>query len=35
MRLRGVHHVELSVLDYDASIAFYDRMFGRLGYTSF
>jgi catechol 2,3-dioxygenase-like lactoylglutathione lyase family enzyme len=35
MRFRGVHHVELSVLDYPASIAFYDRMFGWLGYTSF
>jgi catechol 2,3-dioxygenase-like lactoylglutathione lyase family enzyme len=35
MRWRGVHHVEFSVLDYDASIAFYDRMFGWLGYASF
>jgi catechol 2,3-dioxygenase-like lactoylglutathione lyase family enzyme len=35
MRLRGVHHVEFSVLDYDNSIKFYDRMFGWLGYTSF
>jgi catechol 2,3-dioxygenase-like lactoylglutathione lyase family enzyme len=35
MRWRGVHHVEFSVLDYDASIAFYDRMFGWLGYRSF
>jgi catechol 2,3-dioxygenase-like lactoylglutathione lyase family enzyme len=35
MRFRGVHHVELSVLDYDASIKFYDRMFGWLGYRSF
>jgi len=35
MRLRGVHHVEFSVLDYDASIEFYDRMFGWLGYRSF
>lgn len=35
MRWRGVHHVEFSVLDYEASIAFYDRMFGWLGYTSF
>ena len=35
MRWRGVHHVEFSVLDYDASVAFYDRMFGWLGYQSF
>jgi len=35
MRFRGVHHVEFSVLDYEASIAFYDRMFGWLGYKSF
>lgn len=35
MRLRGVHHVEFSVLDYEHSIAFYDRMFGWLGYKSF
>ena len=35
MRWRGVHHVEFSVLDYEKSIEFYDRMFGWLGYTSF
>ncbi len=35
MRWRGIHHVEFSVLDYDRSIAFYDRMFGWLGYKSF
>jgi catechol 2,3-dioxygenase-like lactoylglutathione lyase family enzyme len=35
MRLRGVHHVEVAVLRYDESIAFYDKMFGWLGYTSF
>lgn len=35
MRWRGVHHVEFSVLDYDHSIQFYDRMFGWLGYQSF
>ena len=35
MRWRGVHHVEFSVLDYDNSIKFYDRMFGWLGYKSF
>jgi len=35
MRWRGVNHVEFSVLDYEASIAFYDRMFGWLGYASF
>lgn len=35
MRWRGVHHVEFAVLDYDESIAFYDAMFGWLGYSSF
>lgn len=35
MRFRGVHHVEFSVLDYENSIKFYDRMFGWLGYKSF
>jgi len=35
MRWRGVHHVEFSVLDYETSIAFYDRMFGWLGWRSF
>ncbi len=35
MRGRGVHHVEFNVLDYEASIAFYDAMFGWLGYMSF
>ena len=35
MRFRGVHHVEFSVLDYDHSVKFYDRMFGWLGYRSF
>ena len=35
MRWRGVNHVELNVLDYDASIAYYDAMFGWLGYRSF
>jgi catechol 2,3-dioxygenase-like lactoylglutathione lyase family enzyme len=35
MRWKGVHHVEFSVLDYEASLAFYDRMFGWLGYKSF
>jgi catechol 2,3-dioxygenase-like lactoylglutathione lyase family enzyme len=35
MRWRGVHHVEFAVLDYDDSIAFYDKMFGWLGYSSF
>jgi len=35
MRFRGIHHVEFSVLDYDNAIAFYDRMFGWLGYKSF
>lgn len=35
MRFRGVHHVEFSVLDYEESIKFYDRMFGWLGYLSF
>ncbi|NMM43867.1 hypothetical protein HH303_05220 [Rhodospirillaceae bacterium KN72] len=35
MRWRGINHVEFSVLKYEDSIAFYDRMFGWLGYTSF
>lgn len=35
MRWRGVNHVEFAVLDYDRSIAFYDAMFGWLGYSSF
>lgn len=35
MRFKGVHHIELSVLDYDASIRFFDKMFGWLGYRSF
>jgi len=35
MRWKGVNHVELSVLDYDKSIAFFDKMFGWLGYKSF
>lgn len=35
MRFRGLHHVELSVPDYDSAIRFYDRMFGWLGYRSF
>ncbi|OBI22284.1 hypothetical protein A5712_01260 [Mycobacterium sp. E2327] len=35
MRWRGVCHVEFAVLDYDESIAFYDALFGWLGYSSF
>lgn len=35
MRWRGVSHVEFAVLDYDASIEFYDGLFGWLGYDSF
>ncbi|MDD3446144.1 MAG: VOC family protein [Zavarzinia sp.] len=35
MRWRGLHHVEFSVLDYETSVEFYDRMFGWLGYASF
>ncbi|OBF13374.1 hypothetical protein A5730_02915 [Mycobacterium sp. ACS4054] len=35
MRWRGVCHVEFAVLDYDQSIAFYDALFGWLGYSSF
>jgi catechol 2,3-dioxygenase-like lactoylglutathione lyase family enzyme len=35
MRFRGVNHVEFSVLNYENSIKFYDRMFGWLGYRSF
>ncbi len=35
MRCRGVHHLELNVIDYQKSIDFYDAMFGWLGYLSF
>jgi len=35
MRFKGVHHVEFSVLEYDESIKFFDKMFGWLGYKSF
>lgn len=35
MRLRGINHVDIAVIDYDASIQFYDAMFGCLGYWSF
>lgn len=35
MRWRGVSHVEFAVLSYDDSIAFYDALFGWLGYSSF
>ena len=34
MRFRGLHHVELSVLDCPASIALFDKMFGWLGCKS-
>jgi len=33
--MKGVHHVEFSVLEYEESIKFYDKMFGWLGYKSF
>lgn len=35
MRLKGIHHVEFSVLEYEESIKFFDKMFGWLGYKSF
>lgn len=35
MRWKGIHHVEFSVLDYEHSIAFFDKLFGWLGYKSF
>jgi catechol 2,3-dioxygenase-like lactoylglutathione lyase family enzyme len=35
MRFKGVHHVEFSVLEYEASIQFFDKMFGWLRYKSF
>lgn len=35
MRFKGIHHVELSVLDYEQSVTFFDKMFGWLGYKSF
>ena len=34
MRWRGVNHVEFSVINYEESIKFYDKMFGWLGYAS-
>lgn len=35
MRFRGLCHLELNVPDYERAVAFYDRMFGWLGYSSF
>lgn len=35
MRFRGIHHVEVSVINYEESIKFYDKMFAWLGYSSF
>ena len=35
MSIKGVHHIEFSVLDYQSSIRFFDKMFGWLGYRSF
>ena len=35
MRWRGVSHIEFAVSAYDDSIAFYDALFGWLGYDSF
>lgn len=35
MRMKGIHHVEISVLEYEESVAFFDKMFGWLGYKSF
>jgi predicted enzyme related to lactoylglutathione lyase len=35
MRWRGVSHVEFAVLNCDDSVAFYDALFGWLGYSSF
>ena len=35
MRFKGIHHIELSVLNYEESLTFFDRMFGWLGYKSF
>ncbi len=34
MIFKGVHHVELSALEYEGSIKFFDRMFGCFGYKS-
>lgn len=35
MRLRGINHVDITVLNYDRSIKVYDAIFGWLGYWSF
>ncbi|MGR9053971.1 MAG: VOC family protein [Gammaproteobacteria bacterium] len=35
MRFKGIHHVEISVLNYEESVEFFDKMFGWLGYHSF
>jgi catechol 2,3-dioxygenase-like lactoylglutathione lyase family enzyme len=35
MRMKGIHHVEISVIEYENSVAFFDKMFGWLGYKSF
>ena len=35
MRFKGLHHVEFSVLNYEESVEFFDKMFGWLGYKSF
>lgn len=33
--MKGIHHFEISVLEYGESLAFFDKMFGWLGYKSF
>ena len=35
MSFKGVHHIELSVLNYEESMRSFDKMFGWLGYKSF
>lgn len=35
MRKRGIHHIELTVANYNSAISFYDQLFGWLGFKSF
>jgi hypothetical protein len=33
-RITGIHHVSATVTDVEASVAWYQRLFGRIGYRS-